>query len=126
MTIHNLDAYIAALWDWGFLDECFGNTRIRVSDLDGIVERNGWFLVIEAKSPGKDIPRGQRRLFKALVNKEFSVLVIWGEANKPQHLQIWYPHRAVPEVQVKASVEDIQDIVRRWFHWANENGRSAA
>ena len=66
MTIKNLEAFVENLWDWGFLDECFPGTRIRVTDIDGLVERNGHFLLIEAKSPGKDIPTGQRILFDRL------------------------------------------------------------
>lgn len=121
MTIHNLDSYIAALWDWGFLDKCF-DYGIRVSDLDGIVERNGWCLVIEAKGPGRAVPTGQRKMFAALVKLGFTVLVVWGKANKPQHMQVWYPHRRAPEKQVPATEDSIRDIVERWFRWANANG----
>jgi hypothetical protein len=126
VTIRNLPAYISALWDWGFLDDCFGSTRIRVSDIDGIVERNGCFLLIEAKPPYKDMSRGQQRLHAALAAKGFAVLVIWGKANNPEQTQIWYPYRPKAEPVQLATLESIQDIVSRWFRWANTSGHKKA
>jgi hypothetical protein len=41
MTINKLDAYVAGLWDWVCLDGCFGDTKIRPTDIDGLVERRG-------------------------------------------------------------------------------------
>ena len=126
MTIHNLDAYIGALWDWGFLNDCFVGTTIRVSDLDGIVERNGWFLVIEAKGSGKPIPRGQMIAFSALANKGFTILMVWGQPNSPEAMQVWYPNREEPQPQRAATIDDIKNIVSRWFNWANANGSVVA
>ncbi len=125
MTIQNLDSYVNSLWDWGFLDNCFHGTRIRVSDLDGIVERNGQFLVIEAKGVKKPIPQGQAIMFSRLTNNGFTVLVIWGTPNQPEQLQVWYPGRDKPGPMQPARVDDIQNIVRRWFDWANNKGRAS-
>ena len=114
MNIRNLDTYVANLWDWGFLNDCFGGTRIRVTDLDGLVERNGHFLFIEAKSNGKDIPLGQKLLFKALIaSPQNRVLIIWGEPNKPQMAQFW------GHEPFTADEEKIRDVVKRWFAYAN-------
>lgn len=90
MTIRNKDVYMGNLWDWGFLDDCFGGTRIRVTDLDGVVERKGHFLYLEAKSPGKDVPKGQQIMFNHLIaEKNKAVLVIWGKPNVPEMAQFW-------------------------------------
>jgi len=114
MTIHNQTAYIANLWDWGFLDGCFGHTRIKITDLDGLVERNRHFLFIEAKSPGKEVPLGQRILFDHLIENEANtVLVIWGEPNKPMYAQIWGSD------PFSADVDTLQRIVSDWFRMAN-------
>lgn len=121
MTIHNLKAYIDALWDWGFLDECFKD-GCRVSDLDGVVERKGWFLALEGKGSNKPIPRGQMRMFEALASKGWTVLIIWGRPNQPEHMQIWYPHRPKPENRQKADIGDIRNKARGWFNWADANG----
>jgi hypothetical protein len=122
VTIHNIDSYVRSLWDWGFLDECFGDTGISISDLDGIVERNGWILALEAKGSGKQIPRGQVRTFRVLASKGFTILVIWGEPNAPESMQVWYPHREEPQRPRPARLDDVKDIVSRWFNWANANG----
>jgi len=119
MTIHSPDLYCAALWDWGFLDDCFPGTRTRVSDIDGIVERKGRFLVIEAKGVNTRIPTGQLIMFEAMANKGMTVLIVWGNPNEPEQMQIWYPHRPYAEPAVPASVDDIRDVVRRWFNWAS-------
>lgn len=106
------------LWDWGFLDDCFDGTKIRLSDIDGYVERNGHFLFVEAKSPGKPIPRGQQLSFSALNNAGHTVMVIWGERNQPEQMQIWHRTRGVTAARA-ASIETIKEYVRNWFEWAS-------
>lgn len=118
MSIRNKDAFMNALWDWGFLDNCFGNTRIRVSDLDGIVERNGEFLIIEAKGPGIPIPRGQSIMFSKMALKGMTVLIIWGEVNSPEFTQTWSRYKDQANPKREANVESIQKYVSRWFNWA--------
>jgi hypothetical protein len=121
VTIRNLDNYVNSLWDWGFLDECFGGTRIKVTDMDGLVERNHHYLMIEAKGPGVEIPKGQRILFDNLhadFGDRFHILVVWGEPNKPEAYQIWGHSRH------QADIATIQMIVRRWFAFANRQPRN--
>ena len=38
---------LQALWGWDILKGCFGTTKIRPMDIDGMVERNGHFLFLE-------------------------------------------------------------------------------
>jgi len=121
MTIRNKKAFVNALWDWGFLDRCFAPTRGRVSDLDGVVERNSQVLFIEAKPPGKSISRGQYLLFSGLARRGFSVLVIWGHTNSPEEAMIWAPGEENPGKRMKANEAKIVEIVSRWFAWANKN-----
>lgn len=119
MTINNLKAYVDNLWDWGFLDDCFGNTRIRVTDVDGLVERNGCFLLIEAKSQGKPVPMGQKILFRSLTQKGFTVLVLWGEPNIPIFMQVWHPASDDPEPVELCSADIVKCFVTNWFKQAN-------
>jgi hypothetical protein len=118
MTIHNLNAYVDNLWDWAFLNECF-DFNIRVSDVDGIVERCGHCLLLEAKSPGKQIPIGQRRMFETLAKDGWAVLVLWGTPSTPEEMQIWYPFAARPQSKQLTSAEQIKCLVRGWFVWAS-------
>jgi len=114
MTIRNKDTYMRCLWDWGFLDRCFGETRIRVTDIDGLIERRGHFLLMEAKSPRVTIPKGQAILFDALTrDPKWHVLVIWGETNMPEEAMFW------GNKKFEADTVKIQEVVRRWFSMAN-------
>ena len=114
MTIRNKDNYMACLWDWGFLDDCFGGTRIKITDVDGLVERRGNFLMIEAKSPGAPIPKGQAIMFDKLVkDPKWNVLVVWGKPNEPEEAVVW------GNKKFNADAEKIKDVVRRWYEMAN-------
>lgn len=116
MTIRDMDKFISQLWDWGFLNGCFKGTGIRVSDLDGIVESRGRFLVLEGKSGTAPIPTGQAIMFNAMIrtNAEvgydlFTVLVMWGEG-KPARMTVWPQMPPVP-----CDESDIQRFVEAWF-----------
>lgn len=119
MTINNPDLYMQGVWDWAILDGCFGNTRIKPTDVDGLVERNGKFLVLETKSPGARLPEGQEITFKSLVrNVGAVVIVIWGEQNTAQRVKVFsrkYPNgieQAIDNKQLRAWVSS-------WFDEAN-------
>lgn len=121
MTINNLKAFINGLWDWGILNGCFGNTRIRLSDLDGIAERNGKFLVVEAKSPGKEIPMGQMIMYKHLVDLGcFTVILVWGEKNAPERMTIMTS--GMTKVFENSNLDDLRKVVSTWFDYANASG----
>jgi hypothetical protein len=114
MTIRNPNAYRDGAWDWGFLDGCFAPTRVRVSDIDGIVERRGRFLVIETKPRNELMTKGQQLLLDAFARMEnFTVLVIYGEANAPQAMRHW------PRPEQPATAGHVQAFVRDWWGWAN-------
>lgn len=126
MTIQNKKAFMGALWDWGFLDSCFGNTRIRVSDLDGMVERKNRHLVIEGKGPGVPVKKGQEILFASLVKKGFAIIVIWGNPDKVEQMSVWYPNELAPCPIRAANNDDVKNVVRRWFVCANTNTKFEA
>ena len=56
--------------NWEIFNECFIPTKIKITDIDGVVERNGWFLFIELKERKKEIPTGQHILFEK-INRSF-------------------------------------------------------
>lgn len=119
MTIKNAEFYNTNIWDWGFLDGCFGETRIRVTDIDGFVERKGKFLVIECKSHNSSIPTGQDIMFKKMTETGlFCVLIIWGDANKPEKCEL----RIKDKIYKYESSDTafIQQIVRKWFASVNK------
>jgi len=83
--------------DWGFLDSSFTN-KIRVGDIDGIVEANGHLLILEWKSFIGDIPTGQRIMFEKItkINK-IIVFVVSGDPIEtvPVHIKIYSSGRLV-------------------------------
>lgn len=119
MTINNPDEYCSNLWDWGILRGCFGMTRIEPTDIDGFVERNGKFLVLETKSPGVDVKTGQMITFKRLIDTGyFTVLIVWGEANHPDRITLMTSKATIDKDN--ADINTLRDIVGRWFEWANQ------
>ena len=119
MTINNLDEFVNNLWDWSILDGCFGNTRIHPTDVDGLVERNGKFLLIEAKSPGVEIKTGQMIMFNKLVHTGyFTVILVWGEINNPEKITLMTSKTI--EVYENISLDKLREITSKWFIWANQ------
>ncbi len=89
MTIENERAFLDGIWDWAILDGCFGETRIKPTDIDGLVERNGHFLMLECKSPGVPVKQGQAMMLnRAVTTGFFTAMIVWGEQNKPEKLHI--------------------------------------
>lgn len=118
MTIQDPVKFCAGLWDWAILDGCFGETKIKPTDIDGLVERHGKFLWIETKAPGAHIPEGQYRTFQAaLKTQAFTVFVVWGETNKPEEVQVMTRH-AIHDKE-KCDVDKLRNLVARWFEYAN-------
>jgi len=117
MTINNPDVYFDGIWDWACLDGCFKETKIKPTDIDGFVERNGRFLVLETKHPGARIPYGQEITFTRMVETGlFTVIVIWGEKNAPEEIEL----RTSKTTRHYDDVdnEKLRQIVTAWFEWA--------
>ena len=121
MTINNAELYMAGVWDWAILDGCFGQTRIRPTDVDGLIERNGKCLFIETKKPGAPIPYGQALLHRALVQAGFSVVLVWGETNTPSKIKLLTPHAS--KIYEPADIEAFRALVCQWFTWADSQPR---
>lgn len=121
MTINNPDKYLAAAWDWGFLKKCFGSTGIEPSDVDGMVERRGNFLVLEAKPPGRGRPlavrikKGQLLNFEAMARTGiFTVIILFGKPNEPEEYCLVNGTPGKSEIKA-CDLAEIQNIVATWF-----------
>jgi hypothetical protein len=87
--INNKKAFDNALWNWDILNGCFGTGKIKPTDIDGLVERNGQFLLIEAKGPGVPVKMAQDIVHRNLISlKCFTVIVIWGNPGRPIEIKI--------------------------------------
>lgn len=113
-NLHDPNSYLTSFWDWTPFNECFSPARLKIGDIDGIVERNGHFLIIETKRPNAQLSTGQDIMFSKLVKlPEFNVLIIYGEANMPVRYQ-WYGYPVKP-----ANLDTIRRLIRRWFLYAD-------
>lgn len=146
-NIRSVAGFIRGLWDWTFLNECFAPTKIRVADVDGVVERKGHFLWLEAKpereTADRDIPAGQLYTHQALAKTgAFTVITIWGTTDtdiKSEYLRqsdttamicaLGEPTPTYARVQYEdgkikegpTTKQELKETVRRWFEWANQH-----
>ena len=121
-NINNQQHFIESFWDWTFLNDCFGETKIRVTDIDGLVERNGKFLLIETKMPSSPIPMGQSIMHKGLLKTgSFTIFIIWGKPNATEEMQVITT--AKDHGIRKANNDTVKKMVKAWFDFAN--GRRA-
>ncbi len=68
--------------DYGFLQgEIPDNPNFMPSNIDGIIERNGSFMVLEWKRRNEKISKGQERLLKALAQNNITVAIICGDTD---------------------------------------------
>lgn len=119
MTIQDPERFVAGLWDWSILDGCFGNTKIMPTDIDGFVERNGYFLLLETKAPKVELKIGQMTAFERLTKtKVVTVIVIWGVANKPEEVQMFSWNGT--SVRLPCHTEKLRYMVSRWFEHADK------
>jgi hypothetical protein len=114
MNIRDPQKFLENIWDWTPYNECFSPTKIRITDIDGAVERNGCFLFIETKLPGESLPLGQRIMYDALANSPLvNVLIVWGKPNRPEAYQLW------PKEKRAGGFSAVFRIIQQWFQYAN-------
>lgn len=107
-------------WEWSWLVGCFGDTLITPTDIDGAVERNGHFLLIETKRPGESIPVGQRIALERLcdtLGRRGVLLVMWGEKDDPTELQLRWNGRWLPKE--RCDMFSARERIHRWFMWSD-------
>jgi hypothetical protein len=125
MTVQHFKTFYEEHWDWGFLKNagCFGKTPIEPTDVDGMTERRGYCILIEAKKPGAHIKQGQQIVQKSLINTGvFSVVNMWGISNHGKN-----ENPEVYEVEIlkchlfeywkgPASIDTLVSIHKDWFN----------
>ncbi len=108
--INNLKAHAESFWSFDMLDEALPG-REGFSDIDGITEKFGHFLVLEFKAENAKVSGGQAYLFDALVRlEEFNVIVVWGPKDDPQRAMVWGHH----ESPVQCNEETLKSWIRQW------------
>lgn len=123
-NLRDPDQHRDGAWDWEFLNECWAPSRIRASDIDGIVERFGSFLAFEAKAPGEDLEEGQRILYEAWRKEgNHKLLVLRGPKNNPYERKTFIPRLNKWSEWQPTDKEEIQKLCRDWFVEVSRRGR---
>jgi len=111
--------------DYSFLHYVIeSNPLFMPSNLDGIIERKGKFLVMEWKRPNEKSNKGQIRLLCALAeNPKFEVLLIKGHTDNGIPEIGWF-YYVVPYLKPKCrkigfGTESLKQFIKTWYERSN-------
>jgi len=103
------------------------NEKFSPSDIDGICERNGQFLVMEWKRPkddsyeGEKVSYGQQRLLQSLAAKEgFIVIIVYGHTDNEMKVDKFF--RVQPKgpcIPMGAGTEMFKKFYQQWYELAD-------
>lgn len=128
MAINNMQKFMEGVWNWDFISDVLPS-KVKVSDIDGVLEKNGWLLVLETKGEEVEkIPLGQYILYQNMVKSgTTTVLFLFGEKDKPKYYQLmcsntWgKPSSSVMFTnKIECNQEVIKQWVKKWFNKASE------
>ena len=87
------------------------------SNVDGIAERNGHFLIMEWKRDAEKVSEGQKRLLQALAfNPRFMVVIIYGNTDDGTLIDSYW--LLTPEgkpVKVGIGFESFKEFYKDWY-----------
>jgi len=107
--------------DWGFLDNSFSG-KIRIGDIDGIVEANGHILILEWKKPNVPTPMGQHIMFSKITERnDIEVFVVNGNPlkNEAEHIKVYRDGKIVYDGAINNS--QLYTACARWEAFARNN-----
>lgn len=106
--------------DYGFMQGIFpDNPNFMPSNIDGIIERNGQFMVLEWKRKNEKISKGQGRLLKALAQKGLTVVIICGDTDNGLNFDHCWIMNNQGEFEVKyTNYEDFVGYYKFWYELA--------
>lgn len=111
--------------DWSFLNGCFPR-GIRVSDVDGFCEINGYVSFYEWKAPGAPMPFGQRRAYERMTRDapRQQVLVVYGDKRDlSKALRIVRFIRGRRDPDMVMSTREFRERCQKWALWADQHGK---
>ena len=97
--------------------------KISFTDLDGLVEVNGYFLFMEWKAH-TEIPTGQRILFERLTAFcPATVLIVEGDAETMEVRTLQQAWRGMFTERKESSLEELRKHITSWAEWAQKQPR---
>lgn len=93
------------------------------SNVDGICERKGKFLIMEWKRQNEKVSMGQQILLKALAaNDDFMVVIIYGNTDNSMVIdKYWLLQKDGTPMHHGTGVEMFKDFYRDWYNYADGN-----
>ena len=117
MSVNDIEAFIASMWDWKVLDGCF--RKGSVSDIDGVYEWKGHFLYFETKGRGVQLNYGQELAMKHRVRDGLSTyLLLWGRKEKPEQMRVYYPAHLGTTKDSSVNLEILRTFCKGWVRYA--------
>jgi hypothetical protein len=124
--INNPQVFLENIWNWSYLTGTTDfNAREIPTDLDGCLEKNGNFLILETKSASvKELPTGQRITFESFIQTGVcTVVIIFGKANAPERIDVWTKNEIIR--YPKADMTTLRKIVSQWYKYAKMKNRQS-
>lgn len=106
--------------------ECFPR-RINFGDVDGLVELNGAFCLLEWKGEGGMVRPGQRMSYTQFTRIHRNIVfVVEGDpaTMEVKRYSIFWGGRQHP--WIAASLDDVRDRIRKWSLWVTGSRKSEA
>jgi len=108
------------IFNWGWTQGCFGETKITPMDFDGVVERHKHYLIFETKNEDVKISKGQNLCLSNLRKAEsFTIIKIWGKEN-PVKMIIDFHDEKYKSIELY-NINQMRDYISRWYKWADKN-----
>ena len=99
------------------------NPNFVPSNVDGICERKGQFLVMEWKRPGEAVRKGQEYLLKAFAKlPNFIVLIIYGDTDNGTNVEKFYLVNQDGSCTLAGSnFAMLKEFYKNWYEMADGN-----
>jgi hypothetical protein len=116
--------YKKALPDWGMLQGCFTPTRVAPADVDGQVEQNRKFLILEQKSPGVGLSDPALRGRKLSVDRGDTHVTFWSRGSEVQEMHV-VGLEGYDVGRVECSLQDLRQACYDWWRSVYQCGNNS-
>jgi hypothetical protein len=107
-----------------YFAECFPR-KIAMTDIDGIVELGGNFLMLEWKQPPGALGRGQQIMIEKLTAKgmPFRVYVATGNSQTLETYEYSIYENGMVQHFLDTNLDELRGSISEWASWADRNRR---
>lgn len=116
------NAYASHIDYGAFMGLIPSNPKFCPSNIDGIAERNGKFLVMEWKRPKENISEGQKRLLQVFAKTpNFTVVIVQGNTDDKLVIDDFWQVQAYGScTRIGKGVDEFKAFYVMWYEYAND------